>query len=139
MERRIAELKVSEVMSKDLICVAPEMRLSELRQLFQDKDYNAFPVTVDGKLVGIVSKLDLMRIFAPGRGVTRADLLNTLLSEKVDDIMTGAVVSVGPDDDIELAVQYMVEYRLRSLPVVAKQQVVGMVSRGDLMKHLTIG
>lgn len=138
MERRIAELKVSEIMSKDVVCVTPEMSLSELRQLFQDRDYNAFPVTVDDKMVGIVSKLDLMRIFAPGRGVTRADLLNTL-SNEVGDIMAGAVVSVGPDDDIELAVQYMVEYRLRSLPVVAKHQVVGMVSRGDLMRHLTIG
>jgi CBS domain-containing protein len=138
MERGIADLKVSEVMSRDVICVAPEMRLAELRQLFQEKDLNAFPVTVNDQMVGIVSKLDLMRIFAPGRGVTRADLLNTL-SNTVEEIMTGAVVSVGPDDDIKLAVQYMVEYRLRSLPVVTRHQVVGMVSRGDLMKHLTIG
>lgn len=138
MQRRIADLKVSEIMSTEVICVSPEMSLTDLRQLFQDKDYNAFPVTVDDRMVGIVAKLDLMRIFVPGRGVTRADLLNTL-SDNVDDIMTAAVVFLGPDDDIKLAVQYMVEYRLRSLPVVVKHKVVGMVSRGDLMRHLTIG
>ena len=137
MERRVADLKVAEVMSRDILCVSPEMRLAELRQLFQDRDYNAFPVTKNDALVGIVSKLDLMRIFAPGRGVTRADLLNAL-SDNVADIMTGAVISVGPDDDIKLAVQYMVEYRLRSLPVLDKHRVIGMISRGDLMRHLTI-
>jgi CBS domain-containing protein len=137
MERRVADMRVAEVMTREVICVSPSMNLAELRQLFQDKDYNAFPVTTNDRIVGIVSKLDLMRIFAPARGVSKADLLRSL-SDRVEDIMTSAVVSVGPNDDLKTAVQYMVEYRLRSLPVVENRKVVGMVSRGDLMRHMTL-
>jgi CBS domain-containing protein len=137
MERRVADIKVSEVMSRNVICVSPNMNLIELHQLFQEKDFNAFPVMHNERLVGIVTKLDLMRIFTSGRGVSKAILLNSL-SEKVEDIMTSAVVSVSPKDDLKAAVEYMVEYRLRSIPVVENRKVVGMLSRGDLMRHMTI-
>jgi CBS domain-containing protein len=114
------------------------MSLKELHLLFQEKDYNAFPVTHNDRLVGIVTKLDLMRMFTSSRGVSKASLLDSL-SEKVEDIMTSAVVSVSSNDHLKSAIEYMVEYRLRSIPVIENRKVVGMLSRGDLMRHISVG
>jgi CBS domain-containing protein len=137
MQKRIDDIKVKEVMSRDAVCVSPGMRLAELCALFRQLDYNAFPVTEDEQLVGIVTKLDLMRVFEPGRGLSKADLLGTL-AETVDDIMTSGVVVLDPDDGLDRAVQLMVENRLRSLPVARNGRVVGIISRGDLMRHMTV-
>jgi CBS domain-containing protein len=86
-------------------------------------------------MVGIVTKLDLMRTFSSGRSLSITGIYN-LWAEKVEDVMRTAIISVKPEDSVQLAVDYMVEFKLRSLPVLDGKRVVGMISRTDVLSCL---
>jgi CBS domain-containing protein len=135
--REINNIAVSEVMTKDVITITPNTTVKELKELFEREDHNAFPVVKGGKLVGIVSKLDFLRIFTMGTAFHRGDYWK-LFADKVEDVMRKAVVSVVPEDSLKVAVEYMVEFNLRSLPIVDGEDLVGIISRGDVMSHLSV-
>jgi len=104
------------------------------------QDFNAFPV-VDGRgvLQGIVTKLDLLRMFRPTRYRWLPEL-RPLAGERVADIMTREIVGVGPGDPVAVAVDLMIAYQLRSLPVLERREgrpaLVGIVSRTDVLRCL---
>ncbi|MBU0686205.1 MAG: CBS domain-containing protein [Thermoplasmatota archaeon] len=134
-QRRIRDLRIRDVMTKDVVTVTEETSVKMLWSLFKKYDYNAFPVVKGNQLVGIVTKLDFMRIFSPGQSFSRRDFWD-MFATNVEDISRKAVVTVWPDDSLEKAVEYMVEFGLRSIPVVDGKTLVGIVSRQDLMEHL---
>jgi len=120
--------------------VGPKTPVRDLQGLFASYNYNAFPVVDDaGVLLGIVTKLDLLRIFRHDRASLRPRL-GQLFAEHVADIMRRGVITVSPRDLLVTAVDRMLSSRLRSLPVVErrgrKDVLVGIVSRGDLIRSL---
>jgi len=124
-------------MTKNLITVRKETTIRELRDLFEQYDFNLLPVVHDEKLVGVITKLDLMKTFTTGGSVSKTDFLR-LFAERAEDIMRRAIVSIHPEDELKKAVEYMVEFKLRSLPVVEDDKLVGIISRKDLMRHLFV-
>ena len=131
----IKDVRVRDAMSRDVITIRPEAALREAHEMFQKYDYNSFPVVDDGKVVGIITKLDLLRAFSYGTKFRRSSFWDTL-SENVSDVMRTAIVDVSPNDSLQTVVDYMVEFALRSIPVIEKDRVVGMISRDDVIKHL---
>jgi CBS domain-containing protein len=122
-------------MSGAPITVRASTSVSELNELFEVHDVNAFPVVDNyGRLAGIVSKLDLLRLFRPGRDRAPSE---TRRGNRVEDIMSPRVITVDAEDSVATAVDRMLEHGLRSLPVVDKANgestLVGMVSRSDLL------
>jgi CBS-domain-containing membrane protein len=122
--------------------VGPKTSVRTLRHLFATHGFNAFPVVDDAQvLLGIVTKLDLLRVFRhePQRLLPP---LAVLWAEHVDDIMRRGVVTVAPGDSVATAVDHMLSWRLRSLPVVEGRRheavVVGIVSRGDVLSALVL-
>jgi len=142
MQKRIETRAVREVMTRAPKVVGPRTGLRALKLLFETHDFNAFPV-VDGHgvLVGIVTKLDFLKMFSPDRRRWIPDL-KSLWAERVEDIMSRGMIAVAPEDTITTAADLMVQSRLRSLPVVQRhgreQRLVGIVSRTDLMKCLVL-
>jgi CBS domain-containing protein len=68
--------------------------------------------------------------------------LVALWAERVDDIMSGGITAVEPDESVVAAVDLMIETRRRSLPVVERRPaggVVGMISRSDVLRCLILG
>ena len=137
MERHIARKKVKEIMTTEVVTVAPETDLRTLKEMFERYDFNSFPVMDKGKMVGIVSKLDLLRAFSPGLNISMSRALK-LYSRDTADIMHTAVVFVSPDEDLSKVADYMVEFKLRSVPVLEKGVLKGMVSRQDIIHCLKI-
>ncbi|OPY34180.1 MAG: Inosine-5'-monophosphate dehydrogenase [Methanomassiliicoccales archaeon PtaU1.Bin124] len=135
MNRTLKDLKVSEIMKREVVTVTENVTVGELRDLFEKYDFNAFPVVRSGILVGMVTKLDLLKTLTTGRSPTIRGVMN-LWAEKVKEIMHRAVVTVKPTDDIMTVADYMVEFRLRSIPVVEEKRLVGIISRSDLMPHV---
>src|SRR3546814_3514616 len=91
-----------------------------------EKGIGAVLVMQGGRLAGILSERDYARkVVLQGRASS-----NTL----VRDIMTADVVSVGIDDTAERCMQIVTESRIRHLPVVDHDAVLGVVSIGDLVK-----
>jgi CBS domain-containing protein len=120
--------------------VGRKTSVRDLQALFLAHDYNAFPVVDEAViLVGIVTKLDLLRAFRHDRSRLRPSLTE-LWAEHVEDIMRRRPVTLGPRDLVTTAIDHMLASKLRSLPVVerrgSKDLLVGIVSRGDVISSL---
>jgi CBS domain-containing protein len=142
MHKHIDDAPIRAIMTPTPVSVHPETTIGELKSLFERYDFNAFPVVdAQGILRGLVSKLDLLRVFRPDRRRGMAGLV-ALWSERVDDIMSRGLVAVEPDESVVAALDLMIETRRRSLPVVEGRPegrvVVGMISRSDVLRCLTI-
>ena len=141
MRKRIEPKLVRDVMTVRPKTVRADMRLQELKRLFEAHEYNAFPVVDDGYLLrGIVTKLDLLRAFR--HEPQRYPDLRALWGEHVKDIMRRGVMTLAPGDRVTAAIDRMLSSRLRSLPVVERRgkhnRLVGIISRTDVLACLTI-
>jgi CBS domain-containing protein len=112
----------------DVWSVPPDATVYDALRLLDERDIGALLVIRGDELVGILSERDYARKVAlKGK---------TSMKTPVSEIMTGKVVVVDPDRTIEQAMAIMTERRLRHLPVVADEQVIGLISIGDLVKEI---
>src|ERR1700737_3583884 len=110
-------------MSRRVVTVMADKHVDEAERLLVDLGISALPVVdAKGVLVGIVSKADLMP-------PTEGSVPNT-----VADVMTKEVHTVGANSGVSRATRIMLESGIERLPVVRGGRVVGIVSRGDLIK-----
>lgn len=118
-------MKVSQVMTTDVITIEPEATLTEAARRMRGLDVGPLPVASGGRLVGMLTDRDIaVRATAEGR-----DPQDT----RVSDVMTRDVVCCFQDDDVLQAARAMARYGKRRLVVVdASGRVVGIVSLGDL-------
>lgn len=108
--------------------VPPDATVLEALQLMADKNIGSVLVMEGDKLLGILSERDYARkVVLRGRASR-----NTPVSE----IMTTPVYTVTPDEDIERCMALMTEKRIRHLPVMADNRVVGLISIGDVVKAI---
>lgn len=110
----------------DVWSIGPDATVFETLELLADKRIGAVPVTEDGRLIGILSERDYARkVVLLGR-----DSRSTSASE----IMSPKPVCIRPDQTIDQAMALMTDKRIRHLPVVEDQQLVGIVTIGDVVK-----
>jgi CBS domain-containing protein len=102
--------------------------IKDALQVLSQKDVGALPVTKDGKMVGIFSERDYARKMAQKDECS--------MNSAVSEIMTSKVFYVNLDCSIEDCMALMTERHIRHLPVLDKEQLVGMVSIGDLVKTI---
>jgi CBS domain-containing protein len=139
MPTRLELRQVRHVMNADPAKVSPDTSVSDLVALFAQRDFEGFPVVdAEERLLGIVTKLDLLRAIRPAALRERPDL-KAAAGLEVRDIMRPGVVTLEAEDPAVAAVDLMLETRFHSLPVVSRARggpprVVGMVSRGDLLR-----
>ena len=126
-------MKNSDIMTKDLVYSLPSDMVSDVAKLMKDEDIG--PVLIvddsnDGKrLVGIVTDRDLaLKVVGEGRDPN---------STRVEDVMTGSLVTCRADDDVENAMRAMAQNQLRRIPVVDDSgQLVGIISQADVATRL---
>ena len=104
--------------------ITPDATVYEALELMAEKDVGALMVIDAGKLVGIMSERDYARkVILKGRFSKETP---------VREIMTEKVVYVVPNDTIEQCMALMAEMRLRHLPVFEGDQLIGVISIGDV-------
>ncbi len=110
--------------------IAPEDTVLDALRQMAEKNVGALPVTnADGQLVGIISERDYARkVVLLGR---------SSIGTPVSAIMTAAVITVDPRQDIKDCMQLMTERHLRHLPVLDEGRLIGLLSIGDLVKEIT--
>jgi CBS domain-containing protein len=121
--RQLLAMKGHEVWS-----ISPEASVYDALAVLAEKNIGALLVLQDDEIVGIVSERDYARKVAlRGKASVRTP---------VSEIMTGDVVTVGPELSVKDALALMTERRIRHLPVIEDSDVVGFVSIGDLVKSI---
>ncbi len=124
--RVLADLSVSELIEKDCIAVQPNMLLGDLITIVQKSRRNYFPVedAATGVFVGMVM-LDDIRPYLFNPGMYHAVLLG--------QIMQTGIETVHPDDDLPEILERMDANHLYSMPVVANERFLGMISKATLL------
>ena len=133
---RFLECTASQYMTPSVVTVTRQITVSELGKLFEQHDFNSFPVVENGKVLGIVTKLDFLKSFA----FTTGQILphyDELMRHPVAEIMTEAVVHVEPSAPLTRVLQLMVSLKARSFPVIGPQgELLGIISREDIIRAL---
>ena len=113
--------------TRGLCTVSPELRVYDALKLMADKDIGALLVVHNDKLVGILSERDYARkVILHGKSSH---------DTPVKEIMTERVVCVQPKNSVEECMALMTDKRIRHLPVLENDQLIGVLSIGDLVKE----
>jgi CBS domain-containing protein len=108
--------------------VNPEESVFQAISLMADKGIGSLVVMADDRLVGIISERDYARkVVLQGKSSKET---------KVKDIMTSPVFSVGPNHTVDDCMRIVTTKRIRHLPVVEGETVIGVVSIGDLVRRV---
>ena len=117
---------ILQVHSADLYTTTTTETVRAAAVTLAEKRIGALPVVDGGKVVGIFSERDVIY------GLAREG--EAMLARTVGEVMTAPVISVTPDTAIMSALSLMTKRRIRHLPVVTDDQLIGFVSIGDLVK-----
>ena len=150
LQREEPFMKASDIMVTDVITVKPDSDVAEVAALLLTNRISAVPVVDDaGTLVGMISEGDLLRRDEAGTGHERSWWLRLLMgreilaaeflkehSRRVGDLMTREIVSAAPDTSVADIATLLERYRIKRVPIVRDGEVVGIVSRANLIQAL---
>lgn len=142
-------MQARDIMTPDVICVAPDTALVDVVRTMLQHRISAVPVLDDGTLVGIISEGDLLRRVEthtdapPSRwlellhsgDLRAADYVKTH-GRRAAEVMTRAVITVGEDASVAQIARILAAHRFRRVPVMHGERLVGIVSRANLLQAL---
>ena len=153
-------LKVREVMTKTVTTVTPDTLVKDAAAILALRNISGVPVVDGGRVVGIFSEADVlksikttkkdMRLIYPSisslgiafqEEVTQREIIEAyeeIGRKPVKEIMSTRVVTVAPDLPINEVIVQMVQNSINRLPVVDKNVLVGIVTRGDVIRGLAV-
>lgn len=110
-----------------VITISPDRSIFEAMGKIIDNKIGSLVVSDQNhKVVGIISERDIMR--------AAYYEYETLRSKKVADLMTTNIIVAIPDDEIDYVMTIMTQNRIRHLPIVTRDGIVGIISIGDIIK-----
>jgi CBS domain-containing protein len=141
-------MRAHQIMTRPVITVAPETTIVEAANTMLQKHISGLPVVdAAGKLVGIISEGDFLRRSEIGTQRRRGQFLRFILGSgkeandfvrehgrKVAEIMTPGPLTITEDTTLEEIVELMEKNKVKRLPVIRDNKVVGIVSRANLLQ-----
>ena len=120
--------KVRDIMQKNVITIKDDKTALEAALQLKEKDISFLVIVKDEKPVGVITERDFVRkIVAKDMHASKVALT---------EIMSPKFRSVGPNTDIEDAVQKMLNYNIRRLIVIEDENLVGVITQTDLTGYL---
>ncbi|PUB14487.1 CBS domain-containing protein [Paenisporosarcina sp. OV554] len=114
-------MKIKDIMSRDIVTCNPTDLISEIAQSMRALDIGCMPVVEGTRVIGMITDRDI---------VTRSVAKNG--KRFVKDVMSDEVISVGPESTSLEAAEIMAQHRIRRLPVIKNDSIVGFVALADL-------
>ncbi len=151
-------MNVKDVMNSDVVSCRPDDEISNAAKLLKEHDISGLPVVDEGKVVGIVTEADVLKLLeVPEHGglwlpspfevfeIPIRELINwedtkhmltDIGSKPISDIMESEVYAISADSSIEDASSIMVKHKVNRLPVLDDGELVGIITRGDIIRGL---
>lgn len=151
-------MNVKDVMNSDVISCRPDDEISNAAQLLKEQNISGLPVVDEGKVVGIVTEADILKLLkVPEHGglwlpspfevieIPIRELINwedtkhmltDIGSKPIRDIMESEVYAISADSSIEDASSMMIKHKVNRLPVLDGETLVGIITRGDIIRGL---
>jgi len=134
---KFLEQTAGDNMTTKVKTVTVGLTMRELGKLFDQDNFNTYPVKENEHVVGLVSKFDYLAcfVFTPDHILPRYE---QLMERTVAEVMTTEFIYVGKETKLTRVLQLMVDHRIRSMPVIeADRRLSGIISRDDVMRALT--
>jgi CBS domain-containing protein len=123
-------MQVKDILTKKsprVITITPDQSLHEASRLLAEHNIGALVVVNQAQTpVGIVSERDIVRAFATTG--------NQMLTQTVSDVMTKDLIVAVPEDELDHVSNVMTHKRIRHLPVISNDELIGIISIGDVVK-----
>ncbi len=146
--------RVRDVMTADVITLRPDQTVAEAADVLSDHAIGAAPVVDGERVVGLLNDDDLIvsearlhlpttfnllgaQIVLPGSQHRFEEELEKAVGATVADVMDDEFAPVGPDDALERVATLMHDRNVTHVPVLDGDRLVGIVARGDLVRHLS--
>ena len=125
-------MKCSEVMTENPSCCLPTDTVFDSAQLMKSEDVGSIPIVEDNetkRLEGMVTDRDLALKVVGGS----LDPKNT----KIQEVMSTGIVTCGPDDNADEAIELMEEHQVRRIPIVdGDNRLVGIIAQADIATRM---
>lgn len=115
-------------MTKDVVAVDENVSALEAAKIMTEKGISSLIIEKDHTPVGIISERDFVKKICVKNMIPSSITVGSIMSK----LQTFAT----PDTSVEVAVQRMVNHRIRRLPIISNGRVVGIITVTDLAKHL---
>ncbi len=141
-------MKIIEIMSKEVHTIGPAQTLKECAEVMNKHHANGLVVMEDGKPIGVITKADIFKAILPRypdiiedeRHMTDLEYIeeraHKLYEVKVREIMGTPPITVSSDMPIIRAGSQMILRRVKQVPVVDKDRLVGIITLTDIINHL---
>jgi CBS domain-containing protein len=118
-----------DVMTGGAECIGENDSVQDAARRMKELDVGAMPICgEDNRLKGMLTDRDIVvKVLAEGRDPS---------STRAGELGEGKPVTIGADDSIEEALETMIEHKVRRLPVIDGHDLIGIISQGDLAKHV---
>lgn len=117
---------VKEAMTKDVIKIDYDKTVLEASNMYKKYRIGSLMVTKNGECIGIVTERNIIeRTICAGKSPAKV---------RVGDIMTSNIVTIHALDNLENAIEVMIKYNIKKLPVVSKNEMVGIITVTDISR-----
>ena len=141
-------MRVEDFMTRRVVTITPDTTLLAAAKLMLEHRVGGLPVLdASGRMIGVFSESDLLReegedgspwlqmMVGPDGKPAEPPRLD---ARKVGDVMTRQLITIAPGASIAQACRLVHEHRLRRLPVVENDKLVGMIARADLVRAVAV-
>ncbi len=133
-------VRVSDWMTEEVLAVEVFDSIGIARRLMAKHRINQLPVIDGEKLIGIVTDRDIRDAYPTSMLIDHTKEIDKFAdSYTVEDVMTFNVISIKPDTSLVTAVRLLRRHRVGSLPVVKKGELVGIITRSDVLGFILKG
>jgi CBS domain-containing protein len=133
---RISGVKVAQLMSQKVVTALPKTTIFEAEKTMVTQGFRRLPIISDGKVMGIITTMDILRFFGLGKvfAYLQSGNIIQVLNTPAIEIATKEISTIQPNADVGQAAKIMREKNIGAIPVAENEKLVGIITERDFFK-----
>ncbi len=130
---------VRNIMTSPVLTIRQHTRLPTIKHLMRERCVHRLPVVEGGRLLGIITLGDVRNAFPSDLLLLNGYAQPRLDDVRADQLMRTEVITIAPDAEVTTAVSLLLRHKISGLPVLAGQQLVGILTKSDICRAVLHG